>query len=90
MSNNTRKIVVLNKLNSPQIEQAIFILRDEAPISEKDALTEAQKIVDRYIKSLSMKPIEREPKKSKLRFVVGLMLYTFATVIMTAYLMPLF
>ena len=55
MSNNTRKIVVLSKLNSPRIEQAIFILRDEVNISESDALSEAQKIVDSYIKSLSEK-----------------------------------
>ena len=64
MNNNTRKIVVLSKLNSPKIEQAIFILRDEVNVSESDALSEAQKIVDNYVKSLNASH-EREKSKNK-------------------------
>jgi len=88
VNNNTRKIVVLNKLNSQMIEQAIFILRDEVQAKESDALSEAQRIVDCYIKSLtSHSKGEDEKKKPKLGFFVGMALYTFVTVIMTAYFM---
>ena len=74
MSNNTRKIVVLNKLNSPRIEQAIFILRDEVNISESDALSEAQKIVDSYIKSLSEKSQKKPDRKPRYGFFIHLQL----------------
>ncbi len=86
MNNNTRKIVVLNKLNSQMIEQAIFILRDEVQGKESDALSEAQRIVDCYVKSLtSPSAKESKKKKPKLGFFLGMTLYTIATVIMTAY-----
>lgn len=88
MSNNTRKIVVLSKLNSPRIEQAIFILRDEVEISESDAVSEAQKIVDNYLKSLSAPPTPPQ-KKIKSKFFFGMAIYTFAMVLMTAYIVSL-
>ncbi len=88
MNNNTRKIVVLSKLNSPKIEQAIFILRDEVNVSESDALSEAQKIVDNYVKSLNASH-EKEKVKNKTgyKFFIGMTLYTFATAVITAYIM---
>ncbi len=89
MSNNTRKIVVLNKIDSPRIEQAIFILRDEAQISESDAVTEAQRIVDNYLQSLSAPPPPPKPKKFRSGFFFGMAVYTFATVVLTAYIMML-
>ena len=88
MSNNTRKIVVLSKIDSPRIEQAIFILRDEAEISENDAVCEAQKIVDNYLKSLSA-PSAPPPKKIKSKFLFGMTVYTFAMVFLTAYVITL-
>ncbi len=88
MSNNTRKIVVLNKIDSPRIEQAIFILRDESPISETDAVTEAQRIVENYIQSLSAPPSPPR-KKSRSKFMFGMAVYTFATAFLTAYIMIL-
>ncbi len=88
MSNNTRKIVVLSKIDSPRIEQAIFILRDEAVVSERDAVAEAQKIVDNYLNSLSMPP---SPPQPKLRspFFFGMAVYTLAMVVLTVYLTTL-
>lgn len=87
MKNNTRKIVVLNKLNSPRIEQAIFILRDEVNVSESDAVSEAQRIVDNYVKSLSAASPQKTAKKNGYGFLIGMTLYTFATVVITAYLL---
>ncbi|MBQ3022529.1 MAG: hypothetical protein IJD91_04325 [Clostridia bacterium] len=89
MSNNTRKIVVLSKIDSPRIEQAIFILRDEADASEIDAVTEAQKIVDNYLRSLSSPPPSPSPKKIKSTFLFGMAVYTFAMVTLTAYIMAM-
>lgn len=87
MSNNTRKIVVLSKLNSPRIEQAIFILRDEVNVSESDAVSEAQRIVDNYLKSLYDSPPKKAQKKNGYGFLIGMTLYTFVTAVITAYLL---
>ena len=88
MKNNTRKIVVLNKLDSPSIEQAIFILREEGAVSAYEAVNEAQRIVDAYVKSLS-RPAPKSEHRRKLSsaFLIGMTLYTFTTVILTAYLL---
>ena len=37
MKNNTRKIVVLNNIDSPRIEQAIFILKEDASRLDESA-----------------------------------------------------
>ncbi len=88
MSNNTRKIVVLSKIESPRIEQAIFILRDETDISECDAVAEAQKIVNDYLNSLSA-PINKSRKKLAPAFFLGMAIYTFATVALTTYIVAM-
>ena len=87
MNNNTRKIVVLNKLNSPRIEQAIFILRDEANITENDAVSEAQKIVDNYLRSLSGAQDKKKKRKLNCSFLIGITVYTFLTSVVTAYIL---
>ena len=87
MNNNTRKIVVLNKLNSPRIEQAIFILRDEVNITENDAVSEAQKIVDNYLRSLSDAQYKKKKRKLNYNFLLGMTVYTFLTSIVTAYIL---
>jgi len=90
MKNNTRKIVVLDNINSSRIEQAIFILRDTSQICESDAVTEAQRIVNTYLNSLSQ-PLLQTKKKKRLsaRFFIAMTLYTFSTIIITAYLLTL-
>ena len=64
MNNNTRKIVVLNNLKSPRIEQAIFILRDENVTNEADAVSEAQRIVEAYLAE-TRRPLMEKSSKSK-------------------------
>lgn len=49
MKNNTRKIVVLDNIDSSNIEQAIFILRDSPLPCSTDAVAEAQRIVKLYL-----------------------------------------
>lgn len=90
MKNNTRKIVVLDNINSSRIEQAIFILRDTTQVCESDAVSEAQRIVNTYLNSLSQPLTSDKPKKQfSSKFFIAMMLYTFTTVVITAYLLTL-
>ena len=58
MENTTsRNSIILRNISSPYIEQAIFILKKEAEF-EDDIVTEAQKIVNNFIK--------RRQKKKKI------------------------
>ena len=86
MNNNTRKIVVLSKLDSPRIEQAIFILRDQVTVTEKDAVGEAQRIVENYLKSLTMESRKKEKRGKSYRFIAGMVAYTFFTALVTIYI----
>ena len=89
MSNNTRRIVVLDKIDSPRIEQAIFILRDsEDDICRSDAVAEAQRIVDNYLRSMSGEKIHERGRKGG-KFIFAMTLYTFATVMLTTFVMAM-
>ena len=83
MKNNTKKIVVLDRLNSARIEQAIFILRDENGISESDAVSEAQRIVNNYLESLSEPIACNKKKKFQAKHILALLAYTLTTVVVT-------
>lgn len=50
----TRKVIILNKLNSPLIAQAIFILKDDT-VNEFSAVAEAERIVEEYMSAPSSK-----------------------------------
>lgn len=58
MQNCTRKIVILDEIKSPYIEQAIFILKD-ASLSGDAAVREAERIVGEYLKRFEpvLKPL---------------------------------
>ena len=88
MSNNTRRIVVLDKLNSARIEQAIFILRDtDEEICESDAVLEAQRIVNNYMSAMSGEKSLIHGKKSRGKFIFGMSLYTLMTIMLTTFIM---
>ena len=84
MENNTRRILILNRLNSRCIEQAIFILRDgyDASETETDAVAEAQKIVDSYISEMRS-PLGGEKQKHRLHPVTSGVLLSIAVMICT-------
>lgn len=90
MSNNTRKIVVLDRIDSPCIEQAIFILHDNVSINDWDALCEAEKIVNDYLYSQSSNERNHTSKrKRQAGFFFGMLLYTFATILLTSCLLTM-
>ncbi len=90
MKNNTRKIVVLNNIDSPRIEQAIFILKDEASCpDESAAVAEAQRIVDTYVKNLYSPILKKQKKKPQLRLIFTAALYICSMVVLGAYLLSI-
>ncbi len=84
MKNNTKKIVVLDRLNSNRIEQAIFILRDANDIAESDAVSEAERIVKNFLTS-GHNSFSAETKKKKFepKFLFAMFAYTVTTVLAT-------
>lgn len=53
-----RRVIVLKNLNSPEIEQALFILKDGHGASES-AVTEAERIIEEYIFPSSPPPPDK-------------------------------
>ncbi len=45
MKNQQKKVIILDKLSSPFIAQAIIILKEDAPEREGDIIKEAERIV---------------------------------------------
>ena len=91
MKNNTRKIVVLDNINSRRIEQAIFILRDTTHICESDAVSEAHRIINSYLESSSTQPLRGKHRaKRKARLFFAMALYTLSTVALTSYVITFF
>ena len=84
MNNNTRKIVVLNNLKSPKIEQAIFILRDDTDCTESDAVSEAEKIVRMYLDDIQKPILCHKEKKSKFPVILGCITCVIFTFLATA------
>ena len=84
MVNNTKKIVVLDRLNSSSIEQAIFILRDARNISASDAVSEAERIVNSYLSTMPETLNSKDTKKGfSPKFFFAMLAYTLTTVLIT-------
>ncbi len=90
MENNTKKIVIFNELESPRIEQAIFILRDtDCPdaaaghCADADAVSEAERLIDSYLSSLNS-PLCPEKKKHRLRTAANIFIFSVCTMIIAA------
>lgn len=68
--NSTRRIVFLSDLNSPEIEQAIFILRDNVSLSKADAVEEAQRIVNAYLEEINPQLFSYRKKEKQKKFIL--------------------
>ena len=53
MRNSTHKVVILNKVNSEIISQAIFILKNPDGLCESAVLAEAERVVEKYMQDTS-------------------------------------
>lgn len=49
MKNTTKKVVILENITSPYIQQAIIVLNDYNPSMESKIITDAEKIVNDYL-----------------------------------------
>lgn len=87
MVDNTRKIVVLKDIDSPCIEQAIFILRESSSPEKNDAVAEAQKIVDRYLENLYEPAFKKKKRNFKNKFLFSAAFCFAAIVTFGAYLL---
>ncbi|MGN1098084.1 MAG: hypothetical protein ACI4SS_04220 [Clostridia bacterium] len=61
MKSRERKVIVLKNLNSPEIEQALFILKDDSD-GGTNAVFEAERIIEEYIFPSSPPPPSRRDK----------------------------
>ncbi len=50
----TKRVIILKKLNSPLISQAIFILKNDT-VNEFSAVSEAERIVEEFMHSQSVR-----------------------------------
>ncbi len=71
MKNNTRKIVVLDNIDSSNIEQAIFILRDSPLPCSTDAVAEAQRIVRLYLNEVDAPLVRNRAPRGTLLCVAA-------------------
>ncbi len=51
MKNTTHKVVILENLSSPYIQQAIIVLKKYSPEQEEKILYDAERIVSEYMKN---------------------------------------
>ena len=49
MKENSHKAVILNRLSSPYISEAILILKNDLPFTQSFAVEEAERIVSAYL-----------------------------------------
>lgn len=63
---STKRVVILDRLNSPVIAQAIFILKNES-VDEFSAVYEAERIVEEYLTRTLKK------KTNKLPIAIGVL-----------------
>lgn len=69
----SKKVFVVKNFKSPYIEEAIFILREDAPPSSAlpDAVSEAERIITGYLEGLDC---PRLPKKRSLGRICAVLL----------------
>ena len=49
MKNDTKRVLILNKFSSPEIQQAIVILKNPNPRNETEIVREAERVIDEYL-----------------------------------------
>ena len=83
MKNTTHRVVILKNMNSGLISQAILILKDTASENNSALMTEAEKIVEKYMnESAISKPCQSGRKASKIAALCAAFLAACVAVIM--------
>ncbi len=84
MKNKEKKVIILDKLSSPFVAQAIIILKEGAEAEEESIIKEAEKIVEGYFPR-----IRKNPSPKKHRFLSE-GIFLLSGIILTVILMRLF
>ena len=58
MKNSTRKVVILDNITSPYIQQAIIVLNEYTTVTETKVIGDAERIVNDYLKRNGYKSFE--------------------------------
>lgn len=73
LSNNTRKVYIVNDFKSDNIEQVIFILKTNIKNNSADIASEAQSIINNYAKRIngysSYRDITQKKEKKTFGFL---------------------
>lgn len=74
----SKKVFVVKKFKSPYIEEAIFILKEDAPsdTATKDAVEEAERLVTGYLAGLSCPLPPKKKRRLLVPFLLGLICAT--------------
>ena len=89
LSNNTRKVYIVNNFKSENIEQVIFILKSNKKNNTTDIAIEAQNIINNYANKLDgysfaeKKPLIKHKKDFKFLKILGTSLIFFIIGIIT-------
>lgn len=87
MKNSTRKVVILENITSPYIQQAIIVLKDYNPLFENKALFDAEKVVNDYLQKngyISAAPTKKyttRKERNKKKLFMTFMLVSIITAI---------
>lgn len=66
MRDITNKVVILDKLSSPYVREAIIVLKDCTVPSEKSVIAEAERIVNNYFEKKDGRTIKSDRNKNKV------------------------
>lgn len=66
MRDITKKVVILDKLSSPYVREAIIVLKDCAVPSEKSVIAEAERIVNNYFEKNNGRTLSSDRGKNKI------------------------
>lgn len=85
MKNSTRKVVILENITSPYIQQAIIVLNEYAAVKESKVIYDAERIVDEYLRKngyqgqLTARELKKKnPKKNRFWGIVSTVLIFFS------------
>lgn len=70
MKNNTKQVIILNKFSSPDIQQAIIILKNNACENETKIILEAENVINQYLENHYNQELKTDKKSDRILGIV--------------------
>lgn len=96
MNKTTQRVVIIDNISSPYIEQAIIILRDFSASNQAKVIADAEKVVRDYLEKMktddsditlySRPSVKKRKKSNKLIKLAIFSLFTVAVIVAINYL----